>query len=111
MQSLPSAPVASPTQELKWHRRILGLAILTLGMSLIATVAAITTSKKSGNVGTTSAENVEVWADEHTGRYFCPDSAWYGQTRHGRYLTQKEARFAGFRPADGKSCVIAELSR
>ena len=106
MQSRLGAQVATPTQELKWRRHILKLAILTLGSLLIATVVAITTRGKSGNVETTSAENLEVWADEHTGRYFCPDSVWYGKTHEGTYLTQKEARFAGFRPFDGKSCFV-----
>jgi hypothetical protein len=93
--------VASPAQEHEWHHHILVLAILTVVMSLIAIVVAVATSGKSGFVEATSAENVEVWADDHTGRYSCPDSARYGKTRKGRYLPEKEARFAGFRPADG----------
>jgi uncharacterized protein with LGFP repeats len=104
-------PIASPTQEHKWRRHILVLSILTVAMSLVAIIVAVTTSRKSDPEVATSAESVEVWADDHTGRYFCPDSAWYGKTREGRHLTQREARFAGFRPTDGKPCVIAQLSQ
>jgi hypothetical protein len=104
-------PVASPTQEHEWHRQILALAILTVVMSLIAIVVAVATSRESGSVEATSAEKVEVWADDHTGRYFCPGSTGYGKTREGRYLPEKEARFAAFRPADGKPCVSARPSR
>jgi hypothetical protein len=104
-------PVASPTQEHPWRRPILVLVILAVVASVVAIVVAVTTSRNSATANTSSAENVEVWTDDHTGRYFCPDSAWYGKTREGRYLTQKEARFAGFRPIDGEPCFGARLSR
>lgn len=104
-------PVASPTQEHQWRRSILKLVIAAIVASVIAIVVAVTTSRKSATANTTSAENVEVWADDHTGRYFCPDSAWYGKTSEGGYLTEKEARFAGFRSIDGELCSAARPSR
>jgi len=106
-----ATPVASPTQEHHWRRPILALVILAMVASVIAIVVAVTTKRNSASANTASAENVEVWADDHTGRYFCPDSAWYGKTPEGRYLTQTEARFAGFRPIDGKPCFGARPSR
>jgi hypothetical protein len=108
-----STPGAGPTLEDKWRRYFVVLVIATVLTSLIAIGVAVMTSRRSesGSAGTTSAENVGVWTDDHTGRYFCADSVWYGKTRAGRYLTQKEARFTGFRPADGKPCAISQLSR
>ncbi len=103
MQNPPSPPVATPSLELKWRRYFLVLVILTSMMLLIAIAVAVTTSR-SGSVETTSAEGVQVWADGHIGRYFCPGSAWYGRTKMGEYVTEKQARLAGFRPDNDRPC-------
>jgi len=48
--------------------------------------------------------NVKVWVNTHSGVYHCPGTRWYGNTKQGEYMTQKEAQDKGHRPAYGKVC-------
>jgi len=48
--------------------------------------------------------HARVWVDAHTGVYLCQGTRGFGRTRHGRYMTQQQARFDGFRPAYDKKC-------
>jgi serine/threonine protein kinase len=49
--------------------------------------------------------DVKVWVNTHSGTYHCPGSRWYGNTQEGEYMTQKEARAKGFRPAANHACL------
>jgi hypothetical protein len=53
-----------------------------------------------------SAGNPEtrVWVNTKSGVYHCPSTRWYGSTKQGDYMTQKEAQEKGYRPAYGKVC-------
>lgn len=48
--------------------------------------------------------NVMVWVNTNTGVYHCPNTRWYGTTKNGKYITQKEAQSKGYRPAYGSMC-------
>jgi len=48
--------------------------------------------------------NVKVWVNTNSGVYHCPGTRWYGNTKVGEYMTQKEAQEKGYRPAYGKFC-------
>jgi hypothetical protein len=48
--------------------------------------------------------NVRVWVNTNSGVYHCPGTRWYGATKQGGYMTQREAQKAGNRPAYGKVC-------
>lgn len=52
-----------------------------------------------------SDPNVEVWVNTDSGIYHCPGTKWYGKTKQGRYIKQKEAQSAGYKPASGKVCT------
>ena len=45
-----------------------------------------------------------VWVNTESGVYHCPNSADWGATKRGRYLTESDASVAGHRPANGKRC-------
>ena len=45
-----------------------------------------------------------VWVNTESGIYHCPNTANWGATRRGRYLTESDATVAGHKPAAGKSC-------
>jgi uncharacterized protein YigE (DUF2233 family) len=48
--------------------------------------------------------NVRVWVNTNSGVYHCPGTRWYGNTKVGEYMTQKQAQVKGYRPAYGKFC-------
>src|SRR5262249_8823606 len=47
---------------------------------------------------------VKVWVNTKSGIYHCPDTPWYGDTKNGQYMLQKEAQAQGYRPAYGIVC-------
>jgi hypothetical protein len=48
--------------------------------------------------------NVKVRVNKSTGIYYCPDSALYGRSDPGAYMTQAEAVQTGYSPALGEPC-------
>lgn len=48
--------------------------------------------------------DVKVWVNTRSGVYHCPGTRWYGKTKQGEYMTQKQAQDKGYRPAYGKVC-------
>ena len=61
-------------------------------------------SVKPKSQGVQGDPNAKVWVDTHTGVYLCQGTAGFGKTNRGRYMTQQQARFDGFRPAYDKKC-------
>lgn len=59
---------------------------------------ATTQTQRPGN------PNVRVWVNTGSGVYHCPGTRWYGNTKQGEYMTQRQAQDAGHRPAYGKVC-------
>jgi hypothetical protein len=57
-----------------------------------------TNTKQAGN------PNVKVWVNTNSGVYHCPGTRWYGNTKQGEFVTQKNAQDSGYRPAYGKVC-------
>ena len=47
---------------------------------------------------------IKVWVNTGSGVYHCPGTRWYGNTKRGEYMIQKQAQDAGYRPAYGKVC-------
>jgi hypothetical protein len=45
-----------------------------------------------------------VWVNTNSGVYHCPGTRWYGRTKEGEFMNQREARGKGFRPAYGSVC-------
>jgi hypothetical protein len=48
--------------------------------------------------------DAKVWVNTKSGVYHCPGTRWYGNTKAGEYMTQKQAQEKGNRPAYGKVC-------
>ena len=48
--------------------------------------------------------SVKVWVNTGSHVYHCPGTRWYGATKRGEYMTQKDAQDKGNRPANGKYC-------
>jgi hypothetical protein len=64
--------------------------------------AGINPADASVSVGNPS---VTVWVNTTSGVYHCSNTRWYGNTKSGQYMTQKEAQSKGYRPAHGSACV------
>jgi hypothetical protein len=89
------------------------IAALVLLMAVIAgSFAALnaqnSNSNANANASPTPSDNgdpaVKVWVNKTSKTYHCPASRYYGKTKSGEYLTQKEAQDAGNKPAGGKVC-------
>jgi hypothetical protein len=51
-----------------------------------------------GNAG------AKVWVNTSSDVYHCPATRWYGATKRGEYMTESQAKAAGYRAAYGRSC-------
>jgi uncharacterized protein DUF3761 len=71
---------------------------------LAAAPAAIAPVTSARTQSQTETKEVKVWVNTHSGVYHCPGSQWYGKTKEGKYLTECEAKKAGYRPAYGNPC-------
>jgi len=66
--------------------------------------AQLTTSVRAQTPQSQGTPTVKVWVNTASGVYHCPGTRWYGNTKHGEYMTQKDAIAKGNRPAYGKYC-------
>src|SRR5690348_5520001 len=53
----------------------------------------------------TERKEVKVWVNTSSGVYHCPGTRWYGNTKHGKYVSECTAIQDGNRPAYGKACA------
>lgn len=83
------------------------LAIVVVLMSMIACGSSSqAVVNRDRPITTQSAGNpkVKVWVNTNSGVYHCPGTRWYGKTKSGQFMTQREAQSKGYRPAYGSVC-------
>jgi hypothetical protein len=61
------------------------------------------------NTGTTTVKgagnpNAKVWVNLASGVYHCEGSKWFGKTKSGQYMTQREAMDKNYHADHGKAC-------
>ena len=87
---------------------VLRRTILCVGLVLVVTNAAFEAVPLHTfleiTVQTQGNPNTKVWVNTNSGVYHCPGTRWYGITKEGKYMTQKEAQAKGYRPAYGIAC-------
>ena len=55
----------------------------------------------SPTAATTPLNSDQVWVNTKSGKYWKPGSRYYGKTKQGEYLSEKEAVQNGYLPANG----------
>jgi hypothetical protein len=76
----------------------IALAIAFSSTRLPAVAARLSVPQSQGN------PSVRVWVNTDSGVYHCPGSRWYGKTKQGEYMTQRQAQARGYTPAYGSLC-------
>ena len=88
-------------------KRVLFLSILLFSLfatGLTFTGVARTLYSTAPAVAAQGKADVKVWVNTASGVYHCPGTRWYGNTKQGEYMTQKQAQDKKYRPAYGKYC-------
>jgi len=85
---------------------VLLIALFAVSLGAFAPQNSNSNAKPNANSGSTDPGNptVKVWVNTPSKTYHCPASRYYGKTKKGEYMTQKEAQDAGNHPAGGKVC-------
>jgi nuclease S1 len=71
---------------------------------IVMFLATVTAASVSFSPAPQNADDVKVWVDTAYSFYHCPATRWYGKTKQGVYMTQKQARDRGYRPVYGIAC-------
>ena len=87
-------------------RRMMAAVLLSCCLLFISPYATAQKSspQKPAQKTTQGSPTAKVWVNETSKTYHCPGARYYGRTKHGEYMTQKEAQDKGFRPARGQFC-------
>jgi hypothetical protein len=85
---------------------ILSVALFVCSPSVPAVPAQQTShpGQQTSQTQPTGVASIKVWVNDTSHVYHCPGTRWYGATKRGEYMTQKQAQDTGNRPAYGKSC-------
>jgi hypothetical protein len=76
------------------------IAILLVSLLLSVTaVQAQNVSIPAGARVSQSSESRQVWVNTATGVYHYPGTRWYGNTKQGKFMSEKDALAQGYRPA------------
>lgn len=84
-------------------RKILASFVLALTLFSVATALPVTLTGVS-SITVQGNPTVKVWVNTKSGVYHCPGTRWYGNTKEGEYMTQRQAQASGYRPAYGSVC-------
>ena len=85
---------------------VLLIALFVVSLGAFTPQNSNSNTSPNANSGSTDPGNptVKVWVNTPSKTYHCPASRYYGKTKKGEYMTQKEAQDAGNHPAGGKVC-------
>lgn len=67
--------------------------------------AAAAPAQKSASPAAAAGPNM-VWVNEPSKVYHCPNTRWYGKTKEGSYMGERDAVAKGYRPDHNKACGL-----
>lgn len=59
----------------------------------------------------TASADTKVWVNTNSGVYHCPGGQYYGNTKKGKYLGERQAVADGYRPAYGNACSPQDVQQ
>ncbi len=77
---------------------------LTTVPAVASPAAPVTAATPQPAVGQPAAPDVRVWVNSSSRVYHCPGTRYYGTTKNGVYMGQRDAQGQGHRPAGGRAC-------
>ena len=78
---------------------IFAVVYIALDPSLIVRLYGTSRNSKTGN-----PQDVQVWASQRSGLYYCPGTRLYGKVQPGKQIPQRSALQSGFQPSLRQMC-------
>ena len=95
---------ADPVVELQLEKAGVRLAYL-LNTDLTPSLAWQESERSPQPAPSKGNPDAKVWVNTRSGAYHCPGTKWYGKTKEGEYMTQKQAQEKGYHPAYKDPCL------
>ncbi|GAC1538099.1 MAG: DUF3761 domain-containing protein [Ramlibacter sp.] len=95
-----ASPSAVQTQSSEVRKTEVGTSTGTASKAPATQDASKTTAAAGGAAG-------KVWVNEDSKVYHCMGDRYYGKTKKGEYMSEREAAAKGARPANKKTCAGA----
>ena len=83
------------------------IATRIFAMGLLVAVLLVWAKAAERNPPAAEGSTTKVWVNTKSGVYHCPGTRWYGKTKAGSFVTEREAQKKGYRPAYGNICDSA----
>lgn len=81
-------------------KKILAAVLLALTVAFAVMPAQAVPHQRRHHQAVKHAQGVTVWVNTKTGVYHFPGERWYGHTAQGEYITEAQAKAAGYRPTE-----------
>jgi len=90
-------------RDSNWRR-----ALWRIGAAILIAIVLQLASAQTAHAG-----DAPVWVNTSSGVYHCPGGEYYGNTKRGRYLGEREAIASGYRAAYNRPCdtTVARATR
>jgi hypothetical protein len=79
--------------------KFLQLLLASLFILFGPTLQTLPAQTATGPLIAQTSSDHQVWVNTATGVYHYAGTRWYGKTKQGKYMREKDAKAAGFRPA------------